>query len=592
VLERVVSAATSTIFLDGKSLRLRPAELLAEGGEAEVYDLGDGTVVKRFKPPGHPDFAGDAAAQALVTSRLDEHQRKLRAFPANLPARVVTPRSLAFADKSERVVVGYRMTKVAGEPLHHLGEPRWRRDRAVPAAEVVAPLVELFDTVAALHQRGVVIGDFNDLNILVDGPRAHLIDADSYQFGGFRCAMFSERFLDPRLCQGALMPAQPHDVDSDWFAFHVMVMRTLLLVGPWGGVYQPRDPAARCPPSARPLRRISIFDPEVVLPRAALPAAALPDELRGSLAELFHGTRRGALPRRLLADLRFSLCGSCGLEHAHHRCPACTITVVVPVAANANAPIAPISPMRAGDLHVAPIDRAQLLAVLAAAAAPISTAAAAAAAATATARLWLEAEALWRRTPLGRERIGGILAGQTWAWANATLGAGFYRAGGYTVGFVFDPRRGVLDDRLRLPPLRGELVAAHATLTDERAWLWITLAHRGRLTTTAVVVDRRGAVLALVAELEASDVPWLAGISGACAAGPYLFVPTDGGLVRLELTPAPAASPASAASGLTITRTFPETAPLVCAADRLALAPGGGALDVLRAGDALRLTLS
>lgn len=567
-----MSAATS-IFLDGKALRLRPAALLAQGGEAEVYDLGDGTVLKHFKPPEHPDFAGDAAAQALVAARLAEHQRKLRAFPPNLPARVVTPRSLAFADKSERTVVGYRMTKVDGEPLHHLGEPRWRRERAVLTAEALAPLVELFDAVAALHQRGVVIGDFNDLNVLVDGSRAHLIDADSYQFGGFRCAMFSERFLDPRLCQGALVPAQPHDADSDWFAFHVMVMRTLLLVGPWGGVYQPKDPAARCTPSARPLRRISIFDPEVVLPRAALPVTALPDELRVHLAEIFQGVRRGAPPRRLLAELRFSRCSGCGLEHAHRRCPACTVAVTVAVA---------IAPVVAGALHVAPIDRAPLLAALAAAAAPIPSAAPAAA----TARIWLEAEALWRRTPLGRERIGGVLGGQTWAWASASLGAGFYRAGGYTVGFVFDPRRWLLDDRLRLPPLRGELVAAHATFTDERAWLWITLAQRGRLTTTAIVVDRRGDVLAVAPDLDVLELPWLAGVGGACAAGPYLFVPTDGGLVRLEISRTPAPSP------LTVTRTFSETAPLVCAADRLALAPGGGALDVLRASDAVRLTLS
>lgn len=561
----------TAVFLDGKRVVLQPGALLAQGGEAEIYDLGDGTVVKHFKPPAHPDFAGDAAAQALVAQRLAEHQRKLPAFPAALPAQVVTPCGLAFAEKAERTLVGYRMPKVAGDPLFHLGEPRWRRDRAVGSGDVLAPLVDLLDAVTALHRAGVVIGDFNDLNVLVDGGRVHLIDADSYQFGGFRCAMFSERFLDPRLCQGQLEPAAPHDRDSDWFAFHVMVARTLLLVGPWGGVYQPADPAARCSPAARALRRITIFDPEVVLPRAALPPAALPDELCAHLAEVFHGARRGPPPRRLLAELRFTACARCGQEHARPRCPAC-ITPRPPV-------------VQRGNLQVAPLERRQLLAALAAATLPVPSASAA----PSSAPVFLADSALWRRTALGRERIGGVLPGATWAWAGPTFGAGFYRAGGYTVGFVFDPRRGVLDDRLRLPPLPGELVAAHAALGGERAWLWITLAQRGRLTTTAIVLDAGARLLACAVDLDAADpndpssalaAPWLAGIAGACAAGPYLFVPTDAGLVRLECD----------AGKLVVTRTFPETAPLVCAADRLALGPAS--IDVLRRDDALRLSLA
>jgi hypothetical protein len=560
----------TTVYVEGKSLRLRPADLLAQGGEAEVYDLHDGTVLKWFKPPQHPDFAGDAQVQAQVADRLAEHQHKLPAFPAGLPAQVVTPRALAFADRSGATIAGYRMTKVAGEPLHHLGEPRWRRDHAMSAADAVAPLLDLFDAVTALHQRGVVIGDFNDLNVLVDGPRAHLIDADSYQFGRFRCSMFSERFLDPRLCQGGqLMPAAPHDGDSDWFAFHVMVARTLLLVGPWGGVYQPADPKARCTPAARPLRRISIFAPEVTLPRAATPPGALPDELQAHLADVFHGKRSGPPPRRLLADLRFARCASCGLEHARRGCPACTKAAPRPAQATPS--------LVHGKLAAIPLDRAALLAALAAATAPVSASTARAA------NVWLESEALWRKTALGRERVGGILAGQTWAWTSATFGAGFYRAGGYTVGFVFDPRRGVLDDRLRLPPLLGELVSAHATLSSDRAWLWITLARAGRLTTTAIVFDRSGAVLAALRDLDPPSDPslaWLAGTPGACATGPYLFVPTDAGILRVETD----------AGRLTVTRTFAETAPFVCAADRLALGPG--AIDVLRREDAIRLSLS
>ena len=63
-------------------------------------------------------------------------------------------------------------------------------------------LLALHDALAGLHRAGVVMGDCNDLNILVETApaRVHLIDVDSYQLPGFPCAMFSERFVDPRLC--------------------------------------------------------------------------------------------------------------------------------------------------------------------------------------------------------------------------------------------------------------------------------------------------------------------------------------------------------------------------------------------------------
>jgi H/ACA ribonucleoprotein complex subunit 3 len=193
--------------------------------------------------------------------------------------------------------------------------------------------------------------------------------------------------------------------------------------------------------------------------------------------------------------------------------------------------------------------------------------------------LWLEGGALWRETPLGPERIGGVLPHQTRAWASARLGVGFYRAGGYAVGFVFRPDRGPLDDRVALPKLRGQLVSAHATIGDDRAWLWLTMldAATGRLVTTCVAIGADATVLA--AETLA-DAPWLAGLAGACAAGPHLFVPTDEGVVRVEIVQ----------GAIVQTRTFAETAPLVGAGDRLALSRGG--LDVVRRRDAIRMQLT
>ena len=564
-----------TVWIDGARVSLAPAALLGQGGEAEVYDLGDGRVLKWWKPADHPDYDGLPDAQAAARARLAERPAKLRALPGGLPAAVVAPCGLARTGRRAQDVVGYLMPKVAGDPLHAYGEPRWRREHPVTGEDAVAALLALHDAIAALHRAGVVIGDCNDLNVLVLGRRVHLIDVDSYQLPGYPCPMYSERFVDPRLCDGALVPVRPHDEASDWYAFAAMAFRTLLGVGPWGGVHQPADPARRCPPGARALRRLSVYAADVVYPRAARPLAILPDELIDLFRAIFERDQRGAFPRDALERLRLRCCAGCGEEHARVRCPACQAQAHVPPAVvHGRLRWQSIDPR-----EVAPGAREVGAREVSARGVDTGARGPDVGARGPDVEVWLEGGALWRAARLGPERIGGVLPHQTRAWTSARLGVGFYRAGGYAVGFVFRPDRGPLDDRVALPKLRGQLVSAHATLGDDRAWLWLTLADApsGRLVTTCVVVVVDAAVLA--AETLA-DAPWLAGIAGACAAGPHLFVPTDEGVARVELV----------GGALVHTRTFAETAPLVGAGDRLALTRGG--LDVVRGRDAIRMQLT
>lgn len=538
-------AATRAVWVDGARVQLVPQALLGEGGEAEVYDLGDGRVLKWWKPPDHPDFAGAPDAQAAAQHRLAERPAKLRALPGNLPSEVVAPCGFALAGRRSAEVVGYLMPRVNGEPLHSYGEPRWRRDHPIDGADLVAALLALHGAIERLHGAGVVIGDCNDLNILVDGRRVHLIDVDSYQFGGFACPMFSERFVDPRLCDGSLAPVRPHDAASDWFAFATMVFRSLFGVSPWGGVTR------RCSGAARVLQRITVYAADVVYPRAARPLAIVPDELAGAFRAIFERDQRGPFPRALLERLRLRRCSTCGDEHARLRCPTCQAAGMLPPAVvHGRLRWQAIAP---GDVRLAGYE------------------------VTATTPVWLDGAGLYRTTRVGAERIGSVLPGLTRAWAGGRLGVGFYRAGGYAVGFVFRPERGVLDDRVALPPIRGQLVAAHATIGDDRAWLWLTCAEAGRLVTTCVVI---GADASVLAAATIDDAPWLAGIAGACAAGPHLFVPTDDGVARIEIVQGVIAQ----------TRTFAETAPLIAAGDRLALHPTG--LDAIRRHDAIRMHLT
>jgi len=357
--------------------------------------------------------------------------------------------------------------------------------------------------------------------------------------------VWTDRFVDPRLCEaqgGAQVLARPHDVASDWFAFAAMACRTLLGVGPYGGVFQPADPARRVAPAQRPRLGITIFDDEVVYPRAATPWQALPDEFVAQLRATFAAGARGAFPEALLASLRFRACAGCGLEHARSRCPRCAVQVAVPVVVHGGVRVTPIDP------RLAPRTTWPVGERVGPGAPPVLR----------------RGDGVYRLTARGEELIGTVVGGEARLWASARGGVGFYRVGALTVGVSFDVERGGLADALRLPPIVGTLVTADAAIADDHAWLGWRTEQRGRLTTTIVLVVA-GAVRAIHVG-DGDD--WMAGFPGACAVGTALLVPTDAGIVRVE----------ASGGALTVTRTFTATAELCTAADALALAPRGLAI--------------
>lgn len=612
-------------WLRGKKLRLDPARALGKGGEAEVFDIGGGRAAKVFKPPDHPDYAGQPDEQEAARRRIAEHQRKLRAFPAALPAQVVAPEELLF-DAGGKDVLGYVMRLVpAAEPLARWGDPAFRRAGA-SQARAAAILRGLHATLRALHAAGVVVGDLNDLNLLVPaGDEAVLIDADSFQFGPWLSRVFTERFVDPLVCDpSAAAPVQvrPHSRESDWYAFAALVCQTLLCVGPHGGVHRPKDPARRCPQPQRALRRISVFHPEVQYPRPAMPPKVLPDELLHALVRIFERDVRGEPPAALLEGLEFRRCPRCAVEHAHASCPVCSPHAAAPAAMVGGEVRCSVIARTPGVFVAAAAEGGELrwlahqdgrflredggvafegqldpllrfgfagretlvgrlgeLALLPGPATGASAAAVApvrqpprrfavdvrgtepAFAACGPTLVVCAGGLLQRLTGLGVETIGEALASRTRLWGAARLGLGLYDAGSLCRAFLFAPSRRGVNDSLPLPPIRGQLAGAAAVLSDSHAWLRLTVQERGRRAHHLLCYDAAGALRG-EARAPEGDEPWLDALPGACAAGEQLFAPTDAGLVRID-------------SACGVSRRFPETAPFLDSACRLFVAKGG-----------------
>ncbi len=120
------------VCINGQRLTLKPQQAIGKGGEADILAFGKAQVLKIFKSPSHPDYAGQPQEQQQAQLRLAEHQRKLPAFPAALPERVIAPEALAMAGSH---IVGYSMRYLrAAEVLQRYVERSFRQQGVTQAA--------------------------------------------------------------------------------------------------------------------------------------------------------------------------------------------------------------------------------------------------------------------------------------------------------------------------------------------------------------------------------------------------------------------------------------------------------------------------
>jgi hypothetical protein len=512
---------TTTVFVNGKRMRLDDRDLLGVGGEGRVFR------------------AGDHALKVFFTMT-DARRKKLAAFPLGLPDSVVGPVALCTDQRGS--VVGYAMRALErAVDIHRLGQRKWR-DANMTAGEVITCFGELSSTISELHDRGIVVGDLNDGNVVLtrvaSQPSASwqpwLIDADSMQFASFPCTVAHERFLDPRLYGVDLAATGALSRESDFYALAVMLFASLLFVHPFGGAHASYPTLLR-----RAEARHSVLRGDVKLPSSATRPDVLPDDVLAWFSKVFDRDAREALPAALFGA-RFVRC-ACGVEHARRVCPACTLHAAIP------APPSPVTTHgRIRAVTMTPDEGARFVTT----------------SLEHANRVHLEGDWLTRE---GGTRIGQVLEGQTHVRAGATLGFAFYRAGLFTMSFVFDMARGPLR-QLDLPHIDGRLVDWTATFDDGHVLFCTATEKNGRVLHAAHLIDARGAILASETGPAGSSV-MLQGISGKCLANGAILVPTDDGLVLVRAD--------RATRTFVPIRAYPETRDLVPPDAELLVGPGG-----------------
>ncbi len=595
------------VFLRDKKITLNPSSSIGKGGEADVFNIGGGLAVKIFKPKNHPDLSGNTTEQEAAVKRIEEHQKKLPSLltkAKSLPQNIVVPIDLVH--NNSKHIVGYSMKLVEDCEVLLRYSQRSFREAGISNEDVIKIFVDLHKTVSFLHQSNFVIGDFNNLNILVVGTRVYVIDADSFQFDSYFCRVFTEKFVDPLLCDPygkRPVLVKPHNSLSDWYAFTVMLMECLLFVDPYGGIYNPKNKKNDVLHCQRPLKRITVFHQDVKYPRPATPYNVLPDDLLELFHRIFEKDERKEVPLKLIESIRWTKCLNCGTQFAKNKCPVCAqeapaaikeVTVVrgmvtatrifkthgqiVYACYQGNnmrwlyhdgecfkredestvvkTEINPHMRFRIQGRTTLIGQKEILISYLPDGSTskkyidcfgtlPMFDA-------QESKTFWLSKGQLMKSGDLSDENIGSVLAGQTLFWIGVQFGFGFYRAGQIQIAFIFDARAKGINDNVKLPRLSGQFVDSTCVFTSKLCWFFTSTRESGKNMNRCYVLDISGNILG-TSEAEEGDGSWLGTIRGKCATGNILFAGTDEGISRVEIEN----------GRISLVKEFPDTAHFV-----------------------------
>ena len=565
----------------GRLVTLDPTLQIGDGGEAYVYRVG-AAAAKIYRRPDDPFYAGPEDSQKFARAgakrRLQVIQEKLRAFPHGLPPDVITPQDLLFADQTQQEIAGYLMPLIAGAvKMKDLGKVQGRPP-GLDNNGVLRIFSHLHGTLTGLHPSGVVIGDFNALNVLVIVAQyiAKLIDADSMQFGKWFCEAFTNDYVDPLICDPndkSLRQVKPHSVQTDWYAWGTMLFESLTYLHPYLGAYEPADPRKRVPREMRPLHRVTWFNPKfpgTKVPRFAIPFARFSDEWAQYWEDLFHKDIRVPCSPKLLAGTKWVKCSKCGSDHCRPRCPQCQEAAPVPQVAvketiRGNVRVTKVF-NTAGLILNATVQDGKLRFLYSvngefkreegnvvfngmpqtsmrfAVSGPKTIIGMNNAmfvfdpnvpghkritvdafrggrpsfVTNGSHYYWAAQGMLFRDEGAGTKPLGQVLENQTLLWVGSQFGVGFYQAGGMQMTLVFDVENPGINDRVELPFIRGQILEMRCYFSKSKAWLLAATQDQGRTINRCFVLDREGKVWA-TAEAEAGDNSWLGSIDGKIA---------------------------------------------------------------------------
>lgn len=199
---------------NGVRYNIDETKTLGSGGEGSIYSLGNGNVAKLYFK------ASDALSQTKITelSPLDE----------NL---FIKPQIAVTGDYNGYIMEELNLSDYY--PIYSLYSPMFANKRGLPNDYKRVLAEKLIKGVKNAHDNGIVIGDLNPFNIMVnDKLDLKFIDVDSYQTKSYK---HNDKLLEE--VRDYYFNGKVSE-DSDYFALSVMVFNLFTGLHPYKGIHK------------------------------------------------------------------------------------------------------------------------------------------------------------------------------------------------------------------------------------------------------------------------------------------------------------------------------------------------------------------
>lgn len=266
-------------FRGGGSITLTKSDFLAGGGEGEVFVKGS-TAYKIYHDPANCMPEG-----------------KLRELGVIQDKDVIRPKDVLLDGQGKPV--GYSMRYIANANPLCTVFPKAYRDRVGLDGSGVLHLVRMLqERVQSVHDAGVLVVDLNEMNYLVSEDHQHIygIDTDSYQTASYRAKM-----LMPSVRDWSVEPKDFSEL-SDWFSFGVLAFQMFTSIHPFKGKH-PKVKGLE----DRMKANISIFDPDVRVPKVVYPVDVIPSKYRDWMRSMFVDGHRSPPPGGNIAPIAYTI---------------------------------------------------------------------------------------------------------------------------------------------------------------------------------------------------------------------------------------------------------------------------------------------
>ena len=284
-------------------------KVLAEGGEATIYEYGDREVLKIFKPK-------------VDLRRKEKKVKYYLTIKKQYPTNVIGPEDIVTLNG---VFVGYSMKKLMGaEDLHMLIKPKFLAASNFSNKDVLQIITDLGTDIGKIHTTGTIIGDVSDYNFQICGKKDYFLDSDSWGMGSFTPDAYTERFTCPDSYNkdGSINFSK----ENEYYNFAVLAFNMLTRIHPFEGTYLPDKSLSTVDRMKKKISILGAHKKDIKIPKIIGSWNWISPELQKDFIDIFeNGKRFDITPhlQELLKNMKYCSTHDIYYYSKYNECPIC-----------------------------------------------------------------------------------------------------------------------------------------------------------------------------------------------------------------------------------------------------------------------------